>query len=140
MSNEIRKSIIIDAPPHVVFRALTDDKELIEWFPSQAIMHARVGGEIEFKFQRDDGTVDHRVVGKILEIIPGRKLSYSWKNTSDPEFPNTVVTWTLEPADGGKTKVILEHSGFEKGRWLDLHDEGWSYFIGRLAEHCKKRK
>jgi len=47
---------------------------------------------------------------------------------------------TVEPADGDKTAVKLEHSGFEKGRWLDLHDGGWSYFIGRLAEYCTKNK
>jgi len=34
MSNEIRKTIVIDAPPHVVFKALTDEKELTQWFPS----------------------------------------------------------------------------------------------------------
>jgi uncharacterized protein YndB with AHSA1/START domain len=138
MSNEIRKTIVIEARPEVVFKALTDEKELTQWFPSQAILQARVGGAMEFKFQRDDGTVDHKVVGKILEIVPGKKLSFSWKNTSDPDFPDTVVTWTLEPTDGGKTKVMLTHSGFEKGRWLDLHDGGWSYFIGRLAEYSSK--
>jgi hypothetical protein len=31
-------------------------------------------------------------------------------------------------------------SGFEKGRWLKLHKGGWSYFIGRLAEYCKKNE
>jgi uncharacterized protein YndB with AHSA1/START domain len=137
MSNEIRKSIVIDARPEVIFKALTDEKELTQWFPNQAILEARVGGAMEFKFQREDGTVDHRVVGKILEIVPGKKLSFSWKNTSDPDFPNTVVTWTLEPVDGGKTKIMLVHSGFEKGRWLDLHDGGWSYFIGRLEQYCR---
>jgi uncharacterized protein YndB with AHSA1/START domain len=137
MSAEIRKTIVIDAPPQVVFKALTDEKQLTEWFPNQAILQARVGGAMEFRFQREDGSVDHKVVGKILEIVPGKKLSFSWKNTSDPDFPDTVVTWTLEPA-GSKTKVTLVHTGFEKGRWLDLHDGGWSYFIGRLAEYSAK--
>jgi uncharacterized protein YndB with AHSA1/START domain len=41
--------------------------------------------------------------------VPDKKLLFSWKNTSDPDFPNTVFTWTLEAMDGGKTKVMLVH-------------------------------
>jgi uncharacterized protein YndB with AHSA1/START domain len=138
MGTEIRKTIEIDAPLEAVFKALSDEKELTRWFPSRAILEPRVGGAMEFKFEKDDGTVDHKVVGKVLEIVPGKKLSFSWKNTSDPSFPDTVVTWILERLSDNKTRVILVHAGFEKGRWLDLHDGGWSYFIGRLAEYSAK--
>lgn len=138
MTDIIRKTIIIDAPPEVVFRAITDEKELINWFPDQAKLEARVGGAMEFKFQRDEETVDHTVIGKVLEIIPDKKLSLSWKNTSDQNFPNTTVTWTLELVENGRTRVTLEHSGFEKGRWRDLHDQGWTYFLVQLADYCKK--
>ncbi len=134
---EIKKTITIEALPSAVFRALTDEKQLTDWFPNQAILEPRVGGQVEFKFQQADGAVDHTVVGKILEIIPDKKLSFSWKNTSDPDFPKTVVTWTLDAVDGKSTRVELTHTGFEKGRWLDLHDGGWSYFAGRLEEYCK---
>jgi uncharacterized protein YndB with AHSA1/START domain len=136
LTETITKSITVDAPPSKVFQAITDEKELTNWFPSIARLDARVGGSVEFQFQRADGTVDHIVLGKVIEIIPDKKFSMSWKNTSDPNFPDTVVTWMLEP-DGGKTKVKLVHSGFEKGKWLDLHDGGWSYFAGRLVEYCQ---
>ena len=33
MSNEIRKTIIIDVPPQVVFKALTDEKEPTDLVP-----------------------------------------------------------------------------------------------------------
>lgn len=137
MTETIAKSIIIDAPPSKVFQAITDEKELTNWFPNIARLEAKVGGSVEFRFQRADGTVDHIVVGKVIEIVPDKKFSMSWKNTSDSNFPDTMVTWTLEP-DGDKTLVRLVHSGFEKGKWLDLHDGGWSYFAARLAEYCQK--
>lgn len=136
MTETITKNITINASPHVVFKALTDEKELTNWFPNQVRLEPKVGGRVEFQFQRADGTVDHAVVGKVLEMVPDKKFSMSWKNTSDPNFPDTVVTWTLEPA-GNKTQVKLVHSGFEKDRWLDLHDGGWSYFAGRLVEYCQ---
>jgi uncharacterized protein YndB with AHSA1/START domain len=136
MTETITKSITIDAPASRVFQAITSEKELTNWFPNIAKLEPRVGGLVEFKFQRADGEVDHAVVGKVLEIVPDKKFSMSWKNTSDPGFPDTVVTWTLEHA-GSKTNVKLVHTGFEKGRWLDLHDGGWSYFAGRLVEYCQ---
>jgi uncharacterized protein YndB with AHSA1/START domain len=41
---EIRKTIVIDASPEVVFKAISDPKELTNWFPDQAILEPRVGG------------------------------------------------------------------------------------------------
>jgi uncharacterized protein YndB with AHSA1/START domain len=46
-SIEIRKSIVIDATPEVVFKAITDPNELIHWFPDQAILEAKAGGKNE---------------------------------------------------------------------------------------------
>ncbi len=143
MTEEIKKTIVIDASPAVVFKALTDEKELTQWFPNQgAIMEARVGGSVEFKFLRPDGA-KHTMRGKILEITPGKKLSYSWKFDSAPDS-NEVVTWTLEPVDGGKTRVTLVHTGFKKPSQKDIEsgmtlEAGWSHFIDQLANHCKGR-
>ena len=38
---EIKKTIIIEAPPSAIFRALTDEKALTAWFPNQARLEAR---------------------------------------------------------------------------------------------------
>ena len=35
---EIRKTIVVDAPPEVVFKALTDEKELVQWMRQEARM------------------------------------------------------------------------------------------------------
>ena len=35
---EIKKTITIEAPPSSVFRALTDEKQMTDWFPNQAIL------------------------------------------------------------------------------------------------------
>jgi uncharacterized protein YndB with AHSA1/START domain len=143
MTEEIRKTIVIDASPAVVFKALTDEKELTQWFPNQgAILEARVGGSVEFRFLRPDGA-KHTMRGRILEITPGKKLSYSWKFDSAVDS-NEVVTWTLEPVDGGKTRVMLVHTGFRKPSQKDIEsgmtlETGWSHFVSQLANHCKSR-
>ena len=51
---EIRKSILIEASPEVVFRAITDPNELTKWFPDQAILEPKVGGKMKFNFYKTD--------------------------------------------------------------------------------------
>ncbi len=133
---EIRKTVVIDSKPETVFKAITDEKELTHWFPDQARLEPKVGGFVQLKFL-EDGKENHRVEGRVLEIVPGRKISYSWTNMSDPNFPKTVVTWILEPAGDG-TRVTLTHTGFDpKSKWFDMHSKGWSYFIeDRLVKYC----
>jgi hypothetical protein len=64
-------------------------------------------------------------------------VSYTWHEPNTPDFPRTVVTWELEEIADNKTHVNLLHSGFEPGK-LFKHDEGWSYFLNRLQNYCKK--
>lgn len=49
---EIKKTIIIDASPEIVFKAITDPRELTNWFPDQAILEPRVRGKMEFSILR----------------------------------------------------------------------------------------
>jgi uncharacterized protein YndB with AHSA1/START domain len=42
---EVTKNIVIDAPPEVVFKAVTDQNQLTNWFPDQAILETKVGGK-----------------------------------------------------------------------------------------------
>jgi uncharacterized protein YndB with AHSA1/START domain len=42
---EIKKNIVIDASPEVVFKAITDPNELTNWFPDNAIFDGRIGGK-----------------------------------------------------------------------------------------------
>jgi len=39
----IRKIVVIDAPPDMVFKAISDEKELIEWFPDLAVLEPKEG-------------------------------------------------------------------------------------------------
>jgi uncharacterized protein YndB with AHSA1/START domain len=143
MNNEIRKTIVIDASPQTVFRALTDAKEIAKWFANQgAVLEARVGGALEFKFLRPDGE-KHSFHGKVLEIVQDKKLSYSWNSASDLNQGMGTITYALEPVDGGKTRLTLVHTGISESK-KDVeagfsYESGWTFFLGQLAEHCKKQ-
>jgi len=144
---EIKKSIVINASPEVVFRALTDPKELTNWFPDSAVFNGRIGGQVRFSFYKErskDLDRDYSPEGIVKEFIPNKKVSYTWQLKDMPEFPETVVTWELEEIDHHKTKIELVHSGFtgkEGGKLSSKeHDQGWTYFLGRLKEYNEKMK
>jgi uncharacterized protein YndB with AHSA1/START domain len=137
----IEKNIVIDASPEVVFKAITDQEELTNWFPDQAILEAKLGGRVKFSFYKDKEheyrEFDFFPEGTIIEFIPNKKVSYTWHEPNIPDFPRTVVTWELEEIADNKTRVKLLHTGFEPGK-LFKHDEGWSYFLYQLQKYCEK--
>jgi uncharacterized protein YndB with AHSA1/START domain len=75
---EVRKTVVFDAPPEVVFKALTDEKELVRWMPQEARIDPRPGGEYEFKYHCTEKGLHSVVTGKILELIPNKRLSYTY--------------------------------------------------------------
>jgi uncharacterized protein YndB with AHSA1/START domain len=144
---EIKKSIVIDTSPEVVFKAITDPNELTNWFPDNAIFDGRVGGKVRFTFNKEKSKEldrDYSPEGTVKEFIPNKKVSYTWQLKGTPEFHETSVTWELEEIEANKTRVELVHSGFtgkEEGKLsFTEHDKGWSYFLDRLAKHCEKTK
>src|SRR5919202_845459 len=72
------------------------------------------------------------VIDSSPEVILNKKVSYTWRQTNTPDFPNTVVTWELEEIAANKTRVKLLHTGFESSELFRQHDEGWSYLLDRL--------
>jgi uncharacterized protein YndB with AHSA1/START domain len=146
---EIRKTIIIEASSDTVFKAITEQEELTQWFPDQAILEPRVLGKVRFTTLKDlhpEWKLDRDYImeGTIKEFIPNKKLSYIWKYRDTPDFPETTVVWELVEIAPDKTRVDLTHSGFtgeEKGLTsLESHNEGWTEMLNKLANYCKGRK
>jgi uncharacterized protein YndB with AHSA1/START domain len=141
---EIRKSIIIEAPPEVIFKAISDPKELTQWFPDEAIIEPKVGALVRFvtikeihpEWKLDK---DYIVEGTVKEFVPNKRLSYTWKYNDIPDFPETTVIWELEQIDSSKTIVNLTHLGFtgkETGMTShESHDQGWTEVLNNLSRY-----
>ncbi len=137
MSGELTKSILVDAPASVIFKALTDEKELVQWMPRSAKMDARVGGEYEFNFYQAAKNLETTARGKIVELVPDKKLVYTFASSREaPGSPPSLLTWTLEEGLDGKTLVTLVHSGIG-GNAFSLF-VGWGYYLEQLATHCSR--
>ena len=76
---------------------------------------------------------DGIVYCKVLEVIPERKLSFSWKGgPGDGSLTlDSIVTWTLTPTQNGTT-LTLDHSGFKGFRGFissGIMKKGWASHI-----------
>ena len=148
-ANTIELIVELDASPEEVFRAISDPQELTKWFPDAAVLEPKVGGKFMLSFYKDspNGRMkksdrDFINKGRVLEIVPNRKLVHTWQWTEFGGFPETVVKWELVEIGNNKTRLTLTHSGFtgrEEGpASMQDHNKGWSFFLGELASYCKK--
>jgi len=93
---------------------------------------ARVGGRYRILVRgRSDGE-DHDVSGTFREVVPNRKLVFTWAWRSTPER-ESLVTVELAPTDEG-TLLTLTHEQFFDEPARDRHHAGWGRILDRLDE------
>jgi uncharacterized protein YndB with AHSA1/START domain len=121
----------VDAPIDIVRTYFSDPKRIVEWWPTRANVDLRVGGALELEFDQPDGRTD-RAKGTFTELARDR-IVLTWGFERDPDLPpgSSSVEITLE-ADGPATIVRLEHRGLPETHRRS-HDDGWRYFLSRLA-------
>jgi uncharacterized protein YndB with AHSA1/START domain len=128
----------LDAAPAKVWRAITEPEMLKQWMaPSDAFKipvaetDARVGGRYHIIMHAPDGEV-HDVSGVYREIVPNKKLVYTWAWKSTPER-QSVVTIELRAAGKG-TELTLRHEQFADEATRDHHNQGWMGCLARLEK------
>jgi len=89
----------------------------------------KVGGRFRVQFW---GANDehHSVSGIYREVVPNRKLSFSWAWQSTPER-ESLVTIDLNPVNDG-TMLTLTHEQFFDEKARDDHGRGWNASLDRL--------
>jgi uncharacterized protein YndB with AHSA1/START domain len=129
-SSPIIKERTFNAPVEKVWKAITDKDEMKKWYFNIASFKPEIGFEFEFSGGKDD--VRYRHLCKILEVMPEKKLSHSWRY--DTEQGSSVLTFELSP-EGKQTRLKLTHSGLEtfpqdKPDFAkSSFNEGWEYII-----------
>lgn len=140
----IQAEVHIAAPPERVFQALTDPRQLLEWWGQPGMYRCthwstdvRPGGQWSSKGVSDRDGKPFDVGGEYLEVDPPRVLAYTWIASWTGDL-KTVVRWELEPASGG-TLVRLRHSGFAQApEQAKNHYEGWQHVIGWMQAFVEK--
>lgn len=129
-----------NAPVDKVWQAITNKEQMRQWYFDLADFKAEKGFEFQFEGGPDDRKYIHKC--RITEVIPGKKLQYSWRY--EGYEGNSFVTFELF-AEGNGTRLKLTHEGLEtfpmnnpdfaKQNFM----EGWKHIIGTsLKEFVEK--
>lgn len=131
-----------NAPVEKVWKAITDKAQMKQWYFDIAEFRLEVGFEFTFDGGKDDRVYHH--LCKIIEVIPNKKLKYSWSYAGYEGM--SFVTFELFD-EGKTTRLKLTHEGLE----TFPHDnpdfakenfaEGWTYITGiSLKEFLEKQE
>lgn len=126
--------------PEIIWKAMTIGELMKLWLMEPTGFEAVVGQGFTFKTE-PRGEWDGTIHCKVLEIIPLRKLVFSWKGGHEANVGygaplDTVVTWTLTEKEGG-TLIKIVHSGFVLPRndsALQTIGEGWKQKLPQIVK------
>ena len=111
----------IKAPPAKVWAAITQPELMMQWWGPDAgptlsaEADVRPGGRFSVVFRLLNGE-EHNPTGIYQEVVPEKKLVFTWEWPGMPER-ESLVTFLLEPFDGGtELTLIHEHLPDEEAR------------------------
>lgn len=121
----------IETTPERLWEALTSSEFSRQyWFGAELRSDWKVGSP--FALVMDGETTDS---GEILEAVPPRHLSYSFKHQKFEELrgePISKVSFSLEPF-GKLVKLTVLHEGFAEGsKFLGAISNGWPAILSGL--------
>jgi uncharacterized protein YndB with AHSA1/START domain len=137
-----RRKIVVERkfphPPEKIWRVLTQSDLISEWLMPNDFEPIK-GHRFTFR-TKPLGKWDGIVRCEVLECDPPLRLSYSWLGGVDDnghfgDKLDSVVTWTLTPADQG-TVLLMEHDGFGPGNqnaYKYMSTGGWDRIVERVG-------
>jgi len=134
--SDLAQAVVIErtynAPVEKVWKALTDVDQMRQWYFDLKEFKPEVGFEFSFAVEHEGASYHH--VCKITEVIPQKKIAYTWR-----------VTFELF-ADGDKTRLRLTHEGLDTFPKLPAYartnfEKGWTEIIGSsLKQYVEENK
>ncbi len=126
--------------PEKVWRAWTDPQALKRWWGpggpqgvALAQLDVRVGGRFRIVFGGPAGR-DHEVQGAYREVVPNRKLVFTWTWPNSTPERESLVTIAFRALDGGTQLDFLHEQLFDE-TVRDNHRRGWTESFAKLEQY-----
>ena len=120
----------LPASPDVVFGHLTRIDLLTTWWPTGGTTDPREGGEYVLHWHGPGVTLR----GRYVVVDPPARLQFTWSWDHDDDDSVVSIELMSSTADATSMRIRQTASSTEE---RDGYVEGWTYFIGRLAEQLR---
>jgi uncharacterized protein YndB with AHSA1/START domain len=130
-----------DFPREDVFEAWTSPEVMRRWFTAEhdwttpaAEVDLRPGGRVRVSMAETGGEPVHTFEGTYLEVAPPERVVFTVEWQGD-DADGVLSTVTVEFHEhGGRTTVVLTHTGLASEESRDDHEDGWTKCLANL-EH-----
>ena len=127
-------SVFVRATPEQLWDAITKPEFTAKYFYGSVIESTWEQGAPYAGWASDRS--QQYVDGEVIEASPPQKLVTTWRALYDPETaaePFSRVTWEIEPAGEGVTKLTVIHDELEASpKTAENVAGGWSYVLSGL--------
>ena len=128
--------------PEKVWRAWTDPEAIARWWGpggeqpvALAELDVRVGGHFHIVFGGPQGT-EHEVRGIYQEVVPNRKLVFTWIWPRTTPERESVVTIELRRSGSGTELLFRQEKLFDEAV-RDGHRRGWTESFIKLEQFLR---
>lgn len=133
---DVKLDVVYPQSPERVWRALTDPRQLGKWLLPNDFA-PRLGHRFTFRERRG-----RAIRCEVVALEVERRLAYTWRRSTEEE--TSIVTWTLEPAANGGTRVRVTHTGLQAcaspaGLWTRTLGRTMNAGRQRLLYCCRER-
>jgi len=126
----IRQTVTFSAPPEAIFKSLADPKIHSAFTGAKATGQAKVGAKVTAH--------DGYIKGRILAVVPGKKIVQEWVTEEWPEgYPPSRLAFSLTKTPSGtrltmvQSKVPASQAARYSSGWLEYY---WTPLKTYLAE------
>jgi uncharacterized protein YndB with AHSA1/START domain len=140
----IEKTVLIQADPAVIFRALTESKDLAQWFCDRASSEPRIGGELKAFWRTGGGGQALRGRAVFTRLVPDAQVELDWVDEGGGEITESgrhtisyAIRWKR-----GSSEVIMRDAGppLTDDETLEVLGRGWMSVLRDLKDHCETKQ
>ena len=114
-------SRVFDAPRKLVYRAWTDPKQFVKWFPPEHFsapvceLDVRTGGVLRVQMRGDDDAGEFAGLvfpgkGVYREVVPNERLSFTFEGEGEGSAPPAILMTVIFEDQGRKTKLTIHQT------------------------------
>ncbi len=140
----IEKMVLIQASPAVIYRALTEAREIANWFCDRATSDPRVGGELKAYWRLGSGGEAQRGRAVFTRLIPETLVELHWEDEGAGKAQDGqqhIISYSIRLKRGtSEVRVRDEGPDLTDADTQEILDQGWIGILRDLKEHCETKQ
>ena len=135
--HDVRITRTIHADADRVWATLTDPAAVKQWMMGATVTSTwKAGASIEWRGEYE-GT-PFTDTGEVEEVEVGKRLVHTHVSGSAPDAAPHTLTWTLDDAHDGATKLTLVQTGSASEQEAEQSKQNWAAMLDGLRDTAEQ--